>query len=290
MKENCTGYPSFDGREVSCSSMDSCAKLSYNTKDYFTIRDNKDEMKTSIFTDGPGVFRYDVYSDFMDTWNNYSPGKVYKNTGGQYKGGHAVLIIGWDDSKGAWLCKNSWGNTGPNRDGTFWIAYSGHVNNLNFGMANITITSGPVPSDVKSPVYQFVNTLTIDHFFTANEKEKTFITASSVWKYEGIVWYAFTSRQTDTLPVYRFANTITGEHFYTISEIEKNNFIIGGWRYEGIAWHAYGSQKTNTFPVYRLLNTITGEHFYTISETVKNNLVTTTYWKNEGVAWYTYKK
>ncbi len=41
--------------------------------------------------------------------------------------GHMVTLIGWDDTKQAWLCKNSWGSTsGPHKDGTFWISYKSH--------------------------------------------------------------------------------------------------------------------------------------------------------------------
>jgi C1A family cysteine protease len=35
---------------------------------------------------------------------------------------HAVVLVGWDDSKGAWLLRNSWG-TNWGEDGYMWIAY-----------------------------------------------------------------------------------------------------------------------------------------------------------------------
>lgn len=37
-------------------------------------------------------------------------------------GSHIVLLVGWDDSKGAWLLKNSWG-TGWGNNGYIWIKY-----------------------------------------------------------------------------------------------------------------------------------------------------------------------
>jgi cathepsin K len=36
---------------------------------------------------------------------------------------HAVLLVGWDDDKGAWLMKNSWG-TDWGEDGYMWIKYN----------------------------------------------------------------------------------------------------------------------------------------------------------------------
>lgn len=150
MQESCTGYGDYttscppDTTNVTCSSMDACAKLAYNTTGYYTVdMGNNDNIKASLLTDGPTYFRYDFYSDFYTHWSSAPSGAVYTQTSGTDLGGHAVLIIGWDDSKGAWLCKNSWGpSVGPDSDGTFWIAYSGHANNLNFGMANVQITGG----------------------------------------------------------------------------------------------------------------------------------------------------
>jgi C1A family cysteine protease len=51
------------------------------------------------------------------------------NEGNNTSTNHAVLLIGWDDSKGAWLIKNSWGagwgETGGygSERGYMWIAY-----------------------------------------------------------------------------------------------------------------------------------------------------------------------
>jgi C1A family cysteine protease len=54
---------------------------------------------------GPLVTTLDVYADFI----TYGSG-VYKHTTGDYMGGHAVSIVGFDDSKQAWIIRNSWGS------------------------------------------------------------------------------------------------------------------------------------------------------------------------------------
>jgi C1A family cysteine protease len=58
-----------------------------------------------------------VYQDFF----NYKSG-IYKHVTGDMAGGHAVVIIGYDDAGGYWIVKNSWG-TGWGESGYFRIAY-----------------------------------------------------------------------------------------------------------------------------------------------------------------------
>lgn len=119
-----------------------CTQIGYRVIDWHTVPENTNDFKNSLYTYGPSYWRFNVYSDFDTFWGGNQPGQVYTSqSGASYRGGHAVLLIGWDDIKGAYLCKNSWGGGGPNGDGTFWIAYSGHYYDLDFGMANFSLTS-----------------------------------------------------------------------------------------------------------------------------------------------------
>lgn len=141
-------YFSYTVSDATPCKEEGASQLGYRVTDWHTVADS--DYKNSLSTYGPSYWRYDVYDDFYTYWDNGQPGEIYVNTATNLKGGHAVLLIGWDDSKGAYLCKNSWGETGgPNSDGTFWIAYSGHVNDLGFGMANFSLTSLTCSSDAE---------------------------------------------------------------------------------------------------------------------------------------------
>lgn len=78
------------------------------------------DSKNWLDTVGPLVTWIDVYNDFSGV-----SGSVYRRStdpSNAFRGGHFMLIIGYSDSLGAWLCKNSWGPSwGVN--GVGWIAY-----------------------------------------------------------------------------------------------------------------------------------------------------------------------
>jgi C1A family cysteine protease len=75
------------------------------------------DMKQCLLAAGPLITCFTVYEDF---WA-YTGG-VYQHTSGANEGGHCVACVGFDDTKHAWLCKNSWG-TGWGEGGFFWIGY-----------------------------------------------------------------------------------------------------------------------------------------------------------------------
>ncbi|WP_353216898.1 C1 family peptidase [Sandarakinorhabdus sp.] len=84
-----------------------------------------DARKTYLANVGPLICGFTVFEDF-DAYN----GGVYSHATGAVRGGHAVMVVGYDDDAGCWICRNSWGTGfgGPARaDGTgagyFKIAY-----------------------------------------------------------------------------------------------------------------------------------------------------------------------
>ena len=97
-------------------------------------------VKNGLFMYGPLVTTMDVYADFYA----YSGG-IYSYTGGDYVGGHAVLIVGYNDDQRYFLVKNSWG-TGWGESGFFRIDYSQVSDKIGFGSYTIAYDSyQPLP-------------------------------------------------------------------------------------------------------------------------------------------------
>ncbi len=78
---------------------------------------NVDAINTAL-QDGPVITNFAIYEDFYD----YTDGIYTWDRESAADGGHSVIVIGYDDGRGAWLAKNSWG-TRFGEFGYFWIAY-----------------------------------------------------------------------------------------------------------------------------------------------------------------------
>jgi hypothetical protein len=97
---------------------------------YYSVA-NITDIKTALSMRLPVEMTFNVYSNFQNAFNTHT--KYSAATGsslGTLLGGHAVCIIGYDDSKNAVLIQNSWGTGGGDSTypGCMWIDYNVFTN------------------------------------------------------------------------------------------------------------------------------------------------------------------
>ncbi|HEY7571194.1 MAG TPA: C1 family peptidase [Nitrososphaeraceae archaeon] len=112
-QENCFLYQDHD---IPCHTCNDRDKQAIKIKKDVQIM-NVTQRKRYLSKVGPLIAVFRVYEDFF----SYSRG-VYSHVAGTFQGGHCVLVVGYDDGDGAWICKNSW-NTGWGDNGYFKMAY-----------------------------------------------------------------------------------------------------------------------------------------------------------------------
>lgn len=113
---------------------------------YYWVSGDVNSIKQAVL-DGPVWTSMEVYNNFYD----YVSG-CYNDGRDGFVGYHAVLIVGWDDTKcggdGAWIIKNSWGR-GWGIDGFCYIKYG--VCSIGSGSYQISYIPSTIYVHVDSP-------------------------------------------------------------------------------------------------------------------------------------------
>lgn len=104
----------------------------FGTVDWYPITQDVEALKAAVY-EAPVAVGFWVYEDFY-----YYESGVYSYVSGDLVGGHAVLIVGWDDSQQCFIVKNSWGPDWG-EGGFFRIAYTQVTNEVAFGQDAILL-------------------------------------------------------------------------------------------------------------------------------------------------------
>jgi C1A family cysteine protease len=109
-----------------------------------------DEMKQAIATHGPIEATVCVGSAFTSYRSGTTFTKDESSVCGSGKVNHAVVLAGWDDTRGpngAWLLRNSWGTSWGDK-GYMWI--DRQTSNIGYDSTYIVYPSpGPLPDPIK---------------------------------------------------------------------------------------------------------------------------------------------
>lgn len=94
---------SYTPKDQACKKTTCTRTTGFQNKLYSSVMD----IKTHMMTHGSILTGFMIYDAFPKCCTNNNVFKKSQATG-KILGGHAISCYGWDDSKSAWMCKNSW--------------------------------------------------------------------------------------------------------------------------------------------------------------------------------------
>jgi C1A family cysteine protease len=182
--ENCYAYSATDGNcndacsgwQNSSSTIDSWSYVVWGETATVSL------IKNAIYENGPLVSAFDVYEDFY-----YYNSGVYTYVWGQYLGGHAILIVGWDDSNSAFIIKNSWG-IDWGESGYFRIAYSEVDGDTQFGFWTLAYHMDTTTTTTSTTTTTVVPTTTTTVAPTTTTTVAPTTTTTTIPIPDGLVW------------------------------------------------------------------------------------------------------
>ncbi|MFA5406514.1 MAG: C1 family peptidase [Candidatus Nanoarchaeia archaeon] len=125
VKESCFPYLGVNATGLCANKCANWPNELIKVLDYSLLPADVSTIKQAINDYGPITVYMAVFTDFF-----LYGGGIYSYTWGSLNGYHAVIIVGYNDTAGYWICKNSWG-TDWGENGFFKISYDENV--LDFG-------------------------------------------------------------------------------------------------------------------------------------------------------------
>lgn len=102
------------------------------TVKYARVDQTETAIKQTLCSGAAVVFGFTVYNSFFGSWSETTGIMPLPKKNEGIQGGHCVFAIGYEDTKKAFLCQNSWGMWGsaaiPNKVNYFWMPYSFALN------------------------------------------------------------------------------------------------------------------------------------------------------------------
>jgi hypothetical protein len=89
---------------------------------FMSVNNNIIDIKQAIFSGSPLIFAIKIYQSFYEA-NQTGIVPLPNVTTEKHKGGHCVLLVGYDDTKQLVTCVNSWGSDWGD-DGFFTLPYA----------------------------------------------------------------------------------------------------------------------------------------------------------------------
>jgi C1A family cysteine protease len=125
---------------------DNASKGSYGLKNWGFVGSSYTtptvtEIKQALIAHGPVAASVRVTEAFQ----GYSGGVFDENDSGSTN--HAIMLVGWDDTRGAWHLRNSWG-TNWGEDGYMWIKYGSNSVGRNAIWADIPVSAKNTPAQL----------------------------------------------------------------------------------------------------------------------------------------------
>jgi C1A family cysteine protease len=135
----------------------------YKISGWGPVDNNPVMIEGWLYSHGPLVAAFAVYDDFFSFFNSNPTGVYHWNHVSPYDGGHAVVIVGYDQAQQYWIVKNSWGTTwGDN--GYFKIGWGEPANRpIESEVAYVNAggkPTGNTPLQLSTTVWQYGDTVT----------------------------------------------------------------------------------------------------------------------------------